>query len=506
MSEKSKVRRQAKRQRMFSGQQGHAAQNGGGTEGASPTSGSDRHPAVPDRDSFAELFMDRCRKHDTSLTVEYDREQFAVKDEAKGVSMSLSNLFADYCSASEEHRHDVLATYVLAFIEMCTKVPEVPSSFSEAKARLFPVISNRWTNDIKRLENSQDGSAVHLSRQLSENLATMIAYDNITTVVYLTTDILGSWGVSEDEVYAAAAENMRKLMADRIRSGQALPLDEFLSRNGLKAPDLAGAFRPFKDVSRQPAANDAPSGRFVTGVSLSGLGFGRIASHPDPFAAPGDDWYSSSRILVEDWIRFLPVRGDPVAMVTHRGDLFVTGADDPESLRGMAELATSTNGRAHSVSNIPVRLTPEGWRTWLPPQGHPAHDAFMRLHAEEMATVYLQQQYVLLRLPGRRGFVASCFSPGRESTCVGTAAVWTKDTNPLLPKVDWVAFGIVDPANVELVHLSPSVPWDDVQSIVGHRMSLTEFSPPRYRATGFPSEEELARLYEVGRRAGFPEL
>lgn len=43
-----------------------------------------------------------------------------------------------------------------------------------------------------------------------------------------------------------------------------------------------------------------------------------------------------------------------------------------------------------------------------------------------------------------------------------------------------------------------------MQPIAGHLMELAEFSPPRYRTRGFPSEEEVARLMKAAKKGGFP--
>lgn len=363
---------------------------GEGMEGAAETPGA----AMVGRDEFAALMMGHCRKKGRSMDLVYDPAKFEMTDQATGVHLSLSNAYAGYCLAPEGRRQEVLANYA----EFFSKMPQLPRSFSEAEGRLFPVVKNRWACDMARLA---DAPRI-LSRRLTDNLAVAVAYDLPTAVVYLQEDTLKAWGISEDAVFAVAIGNMRKLMTDRIVRVQAMPVAEFAAVHGMTASQVWEAMRPFAGPFLPPPD---PGRDFIRRISIQDLGFGRLSGYPGLFAERGDDWLCSSRILVEDWIRVLPVKGDLVAMVSHTGDLLVTGTDDPQSLMGMAELTKSRQGREDPVSNMPIRLAPKGWETYLPPPGHPARAAFQSLRSEEMLGLHTRQQGTFRGLTIVDGFV-----------------------------------------------------------------------------------------------------
>jgi hypothetical protein len=413
--------------------------------------------APPSRDAFAALVMDCCLEYDRNRKLTYDPTEFEIADEATGVRMCLSNVYAQYCFVEESHRQDIIAQ----FTRVAFQTPKLPSSFSEAKDLLLPVIRNRWASDIAVLGKTPDDGADALSRRLTDNLAVGVVYDLPDTVLYIQTNDLKGWGVSEDAVFAAAIGNMRKHTEDRVLRGRSTSV-------------------------------------------IEDLGFWRLADYPRLFTAPKDDWFCSSRILVEDWIRSLPLKGQPVAMITHQGVLFVAGTEDAKSLVGMAELAKFMHGRSHRVSNVPIRLGPRGWETYQPPRNHPAFGPFRSLRSEEMTALYTQQLRTLQWRPGLDHFLSSCTPVAVAADRIDTRTVWARNADCLLPKTDWVSFASVDPNDKAKVHVMMPVPWDAVHTIVGHRMEISEFSPPRYRARGFPSEKELARLMKAATRGGFP--
>lgn len=47
--------------------------------------------------------------------------------------------------------------------------------------------------------------------------------------------------------------------------------------------------------------------RFITRMSIQALGFDLVSGYPGLFAGSEGDWFCSSRLLIEDWIRMLPV-------------------------------------------------------------------------------------------------------------------------------------------------------------------------------------------------------
>ena len=447
-----------------------------------------------EKDAFASMAIELCHNRDGSLNLIYDREHFAIKDKAKSFRMNLSNAFADYCHADEQHRGETLPHYIEAFFN---KEP-IPSTFAEARARLYPAIYNRWTDDIANLTNR---TPKVLTRRLTDNLNVEIVLDLPTSVHHLTANILAEWKVTEAEIFDTAYNNLRKGLSDRILREKQTPLNEFASAHGLTPATVASMMHPFTAQTAPPMPSGWKKSAFVSALSLGDLGFGVIDGCPGLFFALNDDWYSPSRLLIEDWIRMLPVKGDPVALVTHSGRLFVTGTEDKKALQRMASIATQLEECSHRVSNIPVRLTAQGWQMYQPERAHPAYESFHALRCKEQATCYLEQQQAL-KTNKENGFVASCLLASLENGSANTISVWTKDVNPLLPQTDLVTFVAVNMHSKAGEMVVPPIPWDTVQDIVGHRMELTQHSPPRYRVRGFPDPTEIVKLQEASQTLG----
>lgn len=90
-----------------------------------------------------------------------------------------------------------------------------------------------------------------------------------------------------------------------------------------------------------------------------------------------------------------------------------------------------------------------------------------------------------------------------------SACAWAKNCPSLLPRTDIVCFTIVPDAlanaisRTDLERLAPSdrcvrmlavASWQRVMDVVGYRIERTDYAPPRYRVTTFPSIEEIKEL------------
>jgi hypothetical protein len=90
-----------------------------------------------------------------------------------------------------------------------------------------------------------------------------------------------------------------------------------------------------------------------------------VEIRPGLFASPYADVYDSSRLLLTDAIRQLPVFGDPLAVVPTRNCLLITGTEDDDATAEMMSIAERAQAEDHPVSLRPLRLSPEGWRAIL---------------------------------------------------------------------------------------------------------------------------------------------
>lgn len=446
------------------------------------------------RDNFAEKVIEYCRESHQSLNPVYDQSKFTLKDEVNGIVISLHNVYSDYCAAEESQRQTLIAKY----IEALPINFSFPQSFNEAKDQILPVLSNRWASDIALLENIQNGKAADISQRLTDNLVVRIVYDLPKTVAYLTTDILNKWSVSQETLFAVAIANLKKRFTDCFLHKKMMPLADFASQNGMTDMDVVGIMHPFSKQTEPLVLSSDSSNNFICKISLADIGFSEVSDCLGLFTASADDWFNPSHILVEDWIRMLPLKGEPVVLISTSDILFVTGADNTEALLYMTELGKRYGELSHSVSRIPILLTPHGWEMFQPAQDHPANSAIQSLLSMEMMPLYNHQVGILKRI--RSEYVSACMLISEKDGSASTVSTWTKNVDLLLPKTDWLAFVSVNSIDFTGEIIVPPIPWNEVQAIVGYRMEPTELSPLRYRIKSFPSDQEITQLKKVAER------
>jgi hypothetical protein len=204
------------------------------------------------------------------------------------------------------------------------------------------------------------------------------------------------------------------------------------------------------------------------------------------------DGYEACRLLLLDRITALEVKGDHVAMVPNRDTLLVTGTDDVLGLQIMAELGRKAMQEPRAISAIPLRLVDAEWQDWMPPADHPAFGSFNELRLTFLAEEYEEQKQLLDSLHEKQGvdeFVASYeLMKHRDTGDLRSMAVWTEGVVSLLPEADMVFFH--RPDTEETVEAM----WADVVRVVPDLLEATEYYPPRWRVSGFPTEEQLAAM------------
>jgi hypothetical protein len=175
--------------------------------------------------------------------------------------------------------------------------------------------------------------------------------------------------------------------------------------------------------------------------------------------------------------------------------LYVTGADEPEGLGHLLQLAEQHFDDLRVVSPLPVRLGSAGWVPLELPPGHP--DAFrlksIRLRAE--ADGYQTQRRDVLRDRGADAceFVATCLAVRNTRTGEPTSTcAWSAGIPSLLPQAEWVSF--IRPLGDGAYRMEAFGGWDRVREVAGDLMTAVGCYPPRYRVEAFPSDDQLARI------------
>lgn len=207
------------------------------------------------------------------------------------------------------------------------------------------------------------------------------------------------------------------------------------------------------------------------------------------FNAP--DSYIAARVLCEDKIRALPLRGLPVAVVPDRDTLFMVGSDDEEGIANLARLVANQLAEAsRHISARPLVLTPQGWREFEPQSS--AKVAFGNLARQMDANNWTAYQELLEKDLAARGddvFVAKLSVLSKQGDdAFFTAIVWCKGVNSIFPAADRVHFF---EAKAEPIRVAS---WEAVLRVMGSDMRKLEGLPERYRVNAFPSAEQLVAM------------
>lgn len=208
------------------------------------------------------------------------------------------------------------------------------------------------------------------------------------------------------------------------------------------------------------------------------------------FRSRADDSYDAARILLQEHIRQIPVKGDPVALVPDRECLVITGSED---IDGLKQLAATGHVRfeeaSRHISGVPLILRDGGWQTFDPPGE--ARATFEHL-AKLFDAIHYGQQTSFLReqnsADGKDVFVPDIrvFKTGAER--YETFACFPSNGPILLPKVDRVALCDLQTGAIQVTS------WDDLSRVFAGQMAPMTLHPVRYRVARFPSAAERQEM------------
>lgn len=106
---------------------------------------------------------------------------------------------------------------------------------------------------------------------------------------------------------------------------------------------------------------------------------------PGLYESPMRDEYDAARLLLGERLLDLKLKGEPVAFVPNRTTMLITGSDDDANLvECFARVRMALKSEARPVTLMPLRLTPDGWRPWLPEKGRDARGPLSALARESV--------------------------------------------------------------------------------------------------------------------------
>lgn len=303
----------------------------------------------------------------------------------------------------------------------------IPSSFAEARPHLMPALRGRGMVEYLRLS---DASSRFLFRTFSRDAALMLVHDSDDAMQSFGPEQLARWGVTIEEVLAAAIDNLRDSTVDR---------------------------------------------------------FTRVA--PGVHAGDWGDAYDASRLLLPD-LAHRVAGANPVAMIPNRGTLLLASGNDVEGMRAMVALARRIGDEdTRPVSALLYRYE-DGRPVDYLPEDAALRDALQRLDRQYRHGDYASQKETLDQLHEKNGadiFVAG-YKVMREEASGNeySICIWTKGVDTLLPRTDRIALSSHDDLLI--------LPWDTVYAACGAMMEpVPDAFPERYRVTSFPELDRLRR-------------
>lgn len=386
-----------------------------------------------DLKDFAEIMIRALLAHGGQRTVAYVDEDCCVRFGKAGKYdqwLNLRNLYVEYQSLTRGDQNEWLRRTVVGILNWM----ELPADFEDVKPDLLPAICSTFFPDRMLLTAEPQGvpsSMIPATIRVSEHLVACLVYDMPNKMQFITPENLSTWGVSLDEAFEVAKQNLEV---------QECAVKEF----------------------------DRHLVTFVSG-----------------------DGFDAARMLMIDRIRSFGFSGDPVALPVTRDSLFLTGSNDEDGLRMMAELAENSLQKARPVCAIPHRLNGDTWEEWMPPTESPMFNRFRALRLRQLSDLYAAQHSLLNRIfdhTGTVGFVAR-LTVGEEYGHMLSYCVWSKDVPTWLPEAEFVGFFRADTGVV-----GGLVPWDRVCATVGNLMKCTDLYPVRWFVDDFPTAEQFEAM------------
>ena len=331
----------------------------------------------PSREEFAERVLTALEKAGTDKKYLYDPAEFRITNGSRVVE--LADMYAMYCATPPLQRKARLSELAIAITQAAE---ELPADFASAKSRLVPTLRSPIEAAFLTLRSGAPWK--NIVRPLGISLVSTIVLDSPNSTSTVAFERLADWGVSEDEVWAAAMHNLRNRAA----------------------------------------------GEFAEAA-------------PGVFRSQWLDRFDAARILLPDMLRHVTRAAEPLAMIPNRDLLLLTGNKESGALAAMVKLGL----RAYDESPyflIPDVLEMEGdnWRVRpLTPELQAEIDMRKRsqLHQD-----YAEQKRLLDEVAHGGIFNAPFAVLNTRRYGPLTAATW-KASPALLPEAELVA--LLDPAS-----------------------------------------------------------
>ncbi|HET8797895.1 MAG TPA: DUF1444 family protein [Thermoanaerobaculia bacterium] len=395
---------------------------------------------TPSQNEFAERLVRAFRERGLTQQIDFDEATFSLRlaatEERDDLLMALGNYYRAFARAPRRERDAIIASIVE---EHLAGPPRVPKNFSEARHRLLPAIRSRCYYPFSALAAEANGmSGPHLQplQTIASAAGVSLVLDYPNSMRFVDPEMLSSWGVSGDEAMHVAVANLR-------------------------------------------ARTEPQFDRIFDGL----------------WASAWNDTYDATRLLLDDVVTSVSVRGRHVAFIPHRGLLLVTGDEDAAALDRAATIIGDSFDEAQVIAAVPLVFDGMSWSELFLPPSHPAAPALRRVELQMIASEYAEQKTLLEAVAERRGddrYVAT-FSAmrDRDTDALSSYTTWAENLPQLLPKADRIGFVRSRGGHPESAGFAE---WDDVVRVMGWAMKPTNDYPVRYDIQGFPTDEQLSAM------------
>ncbi|MCB9562357.1 MAG: DUF1444 family protein [Kofleriaceae bacterium] len=384
-------------------------------------------------DAFADEVLGIVRAVPEVTGAERDGDEFVIvyKIGERGGRIALHNLFHEMHELDAGERRKRLRLLIGAMMT----TTEAPRDWESVREALRPVLRS-----MSFVGNPDMSSMSPVWRGFSPFLAELVVIDAPTTMSYVTRADLDRWGISPVEALRAARGN--------------LPIETAMIRAQTGGDE-----------------DDAT------------------------WMVHSQDSYESSRLLLPGWLASFgdKVGGTPVAIVPHRGMLWVTSAESHAHVQILIDAAAKEfDDSPRAIS--PALYTIDGDGGVVPfevERTHPLVDKIRAGHLRLADHEYGVQQQRLeaeLERDGVDLFVASFRVLESEGGPRHSFCVWGHQVPSLLPEADLVAVFDDDAENPVFV------PWDVVRGKVGAMWQPWDAAPSRVRTEGYPAGPQLSEL------------
>lgn len=406
-------------------------------------------PCISSPEEFAEMVKAALKSRGEERSLRFEAVRFALIVENESGEpqqlFGLAAMFDEYNTAAELERNAVIERYCSFFLGVNRN--SLPESFVEAKGGLMLIIRHRYLYQVMQMRLALEQGVTTKSDELpqeqeiphvvlGDEFAVGLSYDFPDAMIQITGRQLLKWGVSFDEVYECALENLKK-------------------------------------------RSDKPLVEAVSGVYISNW----------------QDGYDASRILLTDMISSLPLTGAPVVMMPSAENLVLTGADDVEGLASVLNVIEPMADKPRSMVGVPLVFRGGEWMPLEIAPEHPLYERFRVLRISATARSYADQRGVVaewLQSIGEPAVVTPYLATQRRDGSVSSCSVWPEGVPCVIPRADSVVFtGDSADSNQEVLACNS---WEKVLEVVGGLLKPTPFHPELYRVERFPSTTELAQI------------